>query len=524
MNGAVGYLRVSTLEQAALNNSLPVQQSKFTTHCARSSLTPLESFVDKQSGRNVERPAFQRMLAYCRKNKSRVRCVVVADLSRLARNVVDQGQTIAELGKIGIRLVSVDEPNIDGTAAGKLATNILGAFNQFFSDSLSEKTRFRMQAGREAGRWLWVAPLGYLNDTTTKRVVIDTDRAPLVTKAFELLRDGTSIGDVIRSVTALGLRTRKGRTIPKQTFSRIVRNPFYAGWIQNGDTRVRGAHDALVSDDLFERVQARLKGHIPHAAESEDFPLRGFVRCARCGKNLTAGWVTGRTQKYPRYWCWTKGCRAVGVRAERLEGSFRTLLGVIQPEAHLLASLPTLAARSWEQRKERIALDAKMLARRLQDQTTLNERTVKAKVMGELSDEDFKTMKASIAQETQRAQAQIAALDAESSSMSALVKQTDEAVINFRKSWESAAVARKREIQTALFPEGLAYDPEIFYFCPQNPSLVTFLSDILESMGVSVNDDKTVGVPTLTQFAPLARMLVFIDRFTRPARDVPSLP
>jgi len=489
--GAIGYLRVSTLEQAFLNNSLPVQQKKFEDLCARSSLNPLESFIDKQSGRNTERPAFQRMLAYCRKNKSRVRCVVVADLSRLARNVVDQGQTIAELSKQGIRLVSVDEPNIDTTAAGKLATNILGAFNQFFSDSLSEKTRFRMQVGREAGRWLWVAPLGYLNDTSTKRVVFDPERAPLVTKAFELLATGTSIGDVMRQITALGLRTRKGRMIQKQTFSRLVRNPFYAGWIVNGDTRVRGAHDALVTDEMFEEVQARLSGHAPREPERDEFPLRGFVRCARCGKNLTAGWVTGRNQKYPRYWCWTKGCRAVTVRAERLEGSFRTLLGIIQPEAHLLASLPTLAARSWEQRKERIATDARSLARRLQDQTTLNEKTIKAKLLGELTEDDFRTMKTSIDRETQQIQAQIAALDAESSSMQTLMQQTDEAVIHFGHSWESAVPTRKREIQTALFPDGLAYDPETFLFCPANASLIQLLTDVLEDMGV----EKNFGVP-----------------------------
>jgi site-specific DNA recombinase len=491
MNGAVGYLRVSTLEQSLVNNSLPVQQKKFEDQCARNSLIPLESFVDKQSGRNAERPAFQRMLTYCRKNKGRVKSVIVADLSRLARNVVDQGQTIAELGKIGIRLISVDEPNIDSTAAGKLATNILGAFNQFFSDSLSEKTRFRMQAGREAGRWLWVAPLGYLNDTVTKRVVIDTERAPLVVKTFELLRDGASIGDVIRSVTALGLRTRKGRVIPKQTFSRLVRNPFYAGWIQNGDTRVRGAHDALITDDIFEHVQARLKGHVPHEIERDDFPLRGFVRCARCSKNLTAGWVTGRNQKYSRYWCWTKGCRAVTLRAEKLEGSFRTLLGIIQPDAHLLASLPTLAARSWDQRKERIALDARFLARRLEDQTTLNEKTIKAKLLGELNEDDFKVMKASIQTETQRVEAQIAALDEEGSSMSQLMAQTDEEIINFGKSWELAVPTRKREIQTALFPEGLAYDPESFLFCPANASLMQLLTDVLEDMGVT----KNFGVP-----------------------------
>jgi hypothetical protein len=176
------------------------------------------------------------MLAYCRKNKRNVSSVVVADISRLARNVVDQGTTIAELKKLGIQLVSIDEPIIDDTAPGRLAANLLASFNQFFSDSLSQKTKFRMQAGVKQGRWLWVAPIGYKNESKT--IALDNERAPLVRKSFELLNDGLPIGDVIRQVTALGLTTRKGRAIPKQTFSRMVRNPFYAGLIeQNGNVR-----------------------------------------------------------------------------------------------------------------------------------------------------------------------------------------------------------------------------------------------------------------------------------------------
>jgi len=67
--------------------------------------------------------------------------LIVADLSRLARNVVDQGTTIVELKQLGISVVSVDEPITDDTAAGKLARNMLGAMNQFFSDSLSERVK-----------------------------------------------------------------------------------------------------------------------------------------------------------------------------------------------------------------------------------------------------------------------------------------------------------------------------------------------------------------------------------------------
>jgi len=140
------------------------------------------------------------------------------------------------------------------------------------------------------GRWLWVAPLGYINDTRTKTVVIDPDRAPLVRKAFELLAEGSAISDVMRQVTALGLTTRKGRKVAKQTFSRLFRNPFYCGWIAKDEaTRVKGSHEPLISEEEFNSVQQLLSPGAPHQIERDDFPLRGLVRCSKCDKALTAG-------------------------------------------------------------------------------------------------------------------------------------------------------------------------------------------------------------------------------------------
>jgi site-specific DNA recombinase len=83
--GAVLYARVSTKEQAQQNNSLPVQEAKFKDFCTRRGLGILKTFIDKQSARTDERPQFQAMLVFCRQNKKRIACVVVADLSRLAR-------------------------------------------------------------------------------------------------------------------------------------------------------------------------------------------------------------------------------------------------------------------------------------------------------------------------------------------------------------------------------------------------------------------------------------------------------
>jgi DNA invertase Pin-like site-specific DNA recombinase len=93
----------------------------------------------------------------------RLNYVVVQDLSRFARNHKDQAEAIWDLGRCGVLLRSTYESNIDETAAGKLAANIFGAFNQFFSDSHSEKQRDRKRQAVAAGRVPWRAPIGYVN-------------------------------------------------------------------------------------------------------------------------------------------------------------------------------------------------------------------------------------------------------------------------------------------------------------------------------------------------------------------------
>ena len=61
-------------------------------------------------------------------------------------------------------------------------------------------------------------------------------------------------------------------------------NQFYAGWIVSRNIRVQGNHEPLITQELFDRVQARLSGarngHVPHKKLNEDVPLKGLVRCA----------------------------------------------------------------------------------------------------------------------------------------------------------------------------------------------------------------------------------------------------
>src|ERR1700730_4785022 len=130
-NGAVLYVRVSADEQAVGPLNLSNQEKRCREYCEQRGWTVMAVFTDPgESARSVDRPEFRRMLDYCKAHRREVRYVVVQDLSRFARNLLDQADAIRELRNHGVLLRSTYESNIDETAAGKLAANIHGAFNQ----------------------------------------------------------------------------------------------------------------------------------------------------------------------------------------------------------------------------------------------------------------------------------------------------------------------------------------------------------------------------------------------------------
>jgi hypothetical protein len=301
---------------------------------------------------------------------------------------------------------------------------------------------------------------------------------------------------VLKLVTSLGLTTKKGRPLEKQTFARMLSNPIYAGWVVSGEVRARGNHEPLISNELFETVQDRLNGKsAPHKALNPDFPLRGFVRCAKCNRPLTAGWAKGRTERYAHYWCWTKDCHAVNISRDKLEQEWVSLIASMEPTNELLAQLPEIAARQWQARKERIAADTRSLSKRMSDQTALNQRAVMAKINGELSQEDFDTVKASIAAESEKIKEQIAALDSESSTLHELSQQASVQLIDLVTAWRKANVNQKQELANGLFDGGLVYGPSRGFFEPRNIAVTDLFRGFCADIVAGKYRDSEFGVP-----------------------------
>src|SRR4051812_27704106 len=111
---------------------------------------------------------------------------------------------------------------------------------------------------------------------------------------------------------------------------------------------------ALISEDLFFRVQAVLSGRVPSTTPQQrahpDFPLRAFVRCESCGRGLTGSWSKGRREYYAYYHC-RPGCRAVNVTKAKLEGLFADELALLQPTPGYMRLLKESVLHIWKARK-----------------------------------------------------------------------------------------------------------------------------------------------------------------------------
>ena len=470
MVGAVIYVRVSTKEQTE-NLSLPTQLCACEEYCRRQGYEVLERFHEEgESAKSIDRSQLQELLTFCRVNKGRVHFVVVFNLTRFARDKYDHFALRSHLQSLGISLRSATEP-IDDTSTGKLMEGVLAAFAQFDNDVRSDRTRAGMKAALELGRWVFLAPIGYLNAPRSmgKSLTHDPDRAPLVRRAFEDYATGQYTKEqLLKRTRTWGLTNRRGKQLTSQAIGMLLRNRLYAGIVDVPEygVRKRGDFDPLITEELFYRVQAILSGRVPSIAPRQrahpDFPLRGFVRCESCGRGLTGSWSKGRSEYYAYYHC-RPGCRSVNVTKATLEGLFADELALLQPTPGYMLLLKESVLQIWKARKAAV-----------RDEVATAERAAKA-IQEKLDrlDEAF-LFERSIDIETYdrhaeklREELTIARIDRHSGQLEEL---DVEGILAFAERilprasdlWVQASLDQRQRFQQLFFPDGIAFDGNRF--------------------------------------------------------------
>jgi len=142
-------------------------------------------------------------------------------------------------------------------------------------------------------------------------------------------------------------------------------------------------------------------------------------------------------------------------------------------------------------RLERVTTERRMLTNRQTAAKTLNQKILLQKVNGELSPEDFAILKENVTQEKAEVEAQLNVLDAESSTVQALIGETQNNIVNLYKAWQNGDTANRRELAFGLYPEGLGYSPETKFFEPHN----TLLMNSVHQMFASFEAESNFGVP-----------------------------
>jgi site-specific DNA recombinase len=341
--GRIGlvYARVSSKRQEIEGSGLQSQEGRCIADL-RSIKVPYEkSFLDSYTGGGdfMNRPAVREMLGHIDKNIHKKYLIDFDDLKRFARDVEFHLKLRAALKARDV-LVRCLNYNFDESPEGRYTETILAAGAELERHQNKRQVVQKQKARLEKGYWAFGAKKGY---DQVKDEIHGTLSVPLNPYA-EILKEaleGFSTGKFLKKIdVSIFLVERgfwKGKNPDKHLdkVDEMLRDCFYAGFIEYPKWEVarrEGKHKPIISATTLELNLKRLKreglSKRVRLDISPDFPLRGLCTCIGCGDPLTAGWTTGRSNKYPLYKCQKKGCVYYGksIRKKDIEDRFNILL------------------------------------------------------------------------------------------------------------------------------------------------------------------------------------------------------
>ncbi len=446
-----------------------------------SHMEELESYTeyvdDGHTGTDTDREHFQDMMADIMSRK--INCVVVKDLSRLARNYSDAGSLIDNLFvQLGVRFISLAEnvdSYLDPDSVSDIKVPITNVMNDNYCFQTSKKIRQVFDYKRRNGQYIGsFAPFGYVKDPDDKhRLLVDPDAAEVVKLVYSLFLQGSSKRAVSLYLNEHGIpspaayRRIKGLPVSSavgddpmwsaRMIHEVLTNEIYTGDMVQGRHRVKSykvhqietvpeeewvrvpnTHEAIIVRETFDKVQGLMKRDTRTSPQGRQVHLfSGFLRCADCGKAVTRS-VSGR---HVYYACSTyknrsrTACTMHSIKHNRLEAA---VLFAIQQQVHLAVSYAETVTRI------NTAPVKKCQSKRLDDLIAAKEREL-AKVTrykqglyqdwkdGEITREDYHNMKADYERQTITLTAVLKNLTAERAELANGVDNEHPALVAFMR-------------------------------------------------------------------------------------------
>ena len=327
------YCRLS-LEDSRENESMSISNQKLMLkdYAEKNGMFQYEYYVDDgYTGRNFNRPSFQRMIADIEAGK--VGCVITKDLSRLGRNYIEAGSYIEIFfPKHNVRYIAVTD-GVDSLTRQEMdITPFKNILNDMYSRDISKKVLAgRMTRSRQGKFCGGQPPFGLMRDPDEKgHLITDPETAPVIRRIFELALDGWGCMRIAKQLMddKVPITRVKANTECDVNYyswgsariSHILRNPFYKGAHLVCRTHQKGirsntydiipredwevienCHEAIVTPTEWEQVQEIIDRR-PTIMKGNACPFynlfHGIIYCATCGKSMQVRYEkVGRTGK-----------------------------------------------------------------------------------------------------------------------------------------------------------------------------------------------------------------------------------
>lgn len=312
---AVIYIRVSTKEQDEKR-----QIDTLSSYAKSNSLNITKTFVDKASGYKIEyghREQFAEMQDYIDKND--IKCIVVSELSRIGRKIIDTLKFIEKCTDGGISLHIVKDRivtvNSDGTKDRMLGIIIplLASLSQMESEQLSYRVSSGLHARFKDGRGFNARIIGYKRDSEG-RPVVDPEQKHIVEDIFNQYLEHRS------QYMVANYANDKYNNIKRFTEGGIrsmLRNEIYIGKWKVAE--YINEVEPIISENLFYEVQDIMDNRKrTNLGNKHTNPFAGILKCENCNA-LMRQYVADKPQhRLNKYSCPNKQCNTKAVNRPHL--------------------------------------------------------------------------------------------------------------------------------------------------------------------------------------------------------------
>ncbi|MDM1379900.1 recombinase family protein [Myroides marinus] len=466
------YIRVSTDEQADKGYSQRDQEERLRRYCSQYNFKVGNVIYEDHSAKTFNRPAWNSLLQNLKKNKGKTHLVLFTKWDRFSRNAGDAYQMINMLTKLGVNPQAIEQPLDLTIPENKMMLAIYLAAPEVENDRRALNTFYGMRRAKKEGRVMGNAPFGYANKSKEdgkKYIALIPEQSKAMKWAFTELAKGILSANQIR----LEMNRMNAGKLSSTAFHVAIRNPIYCGKIfipKYKDEEayfVTGLHEALISEALFDKVQMVLDGNVrkerPNTKilSDENLPLRGFLVCPKCNRNLTGSASTGRNNRYYYYHCLAScGFRQkAGVANKIFENGLKQLHinKVVQnfTKKLLIDSYNQVFGNPLSQKKSI-----------LENIDKVNNKLSIARnklLEGTLEDDDYLAIKKECKIEIEKLEKQL--IEEEGNKKIDIKSMLDRAldkVVNLGVLYAEGGIQTKREIIGSIFPEKLEFDGKIY--------------------------------------------------------------